>query len=119
VIRVLYGDARIAAAMRGSQLRDLGDRCSAYWMICLPLSMNPRSKRQHTITQEWNHGLGEIVTALLDAGMQIIGLTEHDSVPWEALPGKMERLSGGEWRLADQPWRLPHSYTLQAVKCGR
>ena len=48
----------------------------------------------------------------------ITGLAEHDSVPWEALPGKMERI-GGEWRLADQPWRLPHSYTLQAVKRGR
>ena len=74
---------------------------------------------RHTITHEWNHGLGEIVTALLDAGMQITGLTEHDSVPWEALPGKMESIGDGEWRLADQPWRLPHSYTLQAVKCGR
>ena len=73
---------------------------------------------QHTITHEWNHGLGEIVTALLAAGLQITALTEHDSVPWEALPGKMERMPGGEWRLADQPWRLPHSYTLQAVKRG-
>lgn len=73
---------------------------------------------QHTITHEWNHGLGEIVTALLAAGLQITALTEHDSVPWEALPGKMERIGGGEWRLADQPWRLPHSYTLQAVKRG-
>jgi SAM-dependent methyltransferase len=73
---------------------------------------------QHNITHVWNHGLGEIVTALLDAGMQITALAEHDSVPWEALPGKMERIDGGEWRLADQPWRLPHSYTLQAVKRG-
>jgi hypothetical protein len=30
----------------------------------------------------------------------------------------MERLPGGEWRLADRPWRLPHSYTLQAVRPG-
>jgi hypothetical protein len=50
--------------------------------------------------------------------MELTGLTEHDSVPWEALPGKMERTDGGEWRLADRPWRLPHSYTLQAVKRG-
>jgi hypothetical protein len=28
----------------------------------------------------------------------------------------MEQVDGGEWRLASQPWRLPHSYTLQAVK---
>ncbi len=37
----------------------------------------------------WNHGLGEIVTALLDNGMQITALTEHDTVPWDALPGQM------------------------------
>jgi SAM-dependent methyltransferase len=72
----------------------------------------------HNRTHEWNHGLGEIVTALLDAGMELTGLTEHDSVPWEALPGKMQRTEGGEWRLADRPWRLAHSYTLQAVKRG-
>ena len=69
-----------------------------------------------TLTHEWNHGLGEIVTALLEAGLDLTGLVEHTSVPWEALPGQMERLAGGEWRLRDRPERLPHSYTLQAVK---
>ena len=52
----------------------------------------------HNVTHEWNHGLGEIVTALLEQGLRITGLVEHDSVPWEALPGLMERLpaaSGG------------------------
>jgi hypothetical protein len=48
--------------------------------------------------------------------MTITGLTEHDSVPWEAQPGQMEQITGGEWRLKDRPWRLPHSYTLQAIK---
>jgi len=70
----------------------------------------------HTTTHEWNHGLGEIVTALLSAGLSVTGLVEHDSVPWEALPGKMERLEGGEWRLAEDPSRVPHTYTMQAVK---
>jgi hypothetical protein len=28
----------------------------------------------------------------------------------------MERIGGGEWRLADRPWRLAHTYTLQAVR---
>jgi len=68
------------------------------------------------VTHEWNHGLGEIVTALQAAGMDLTGLREHDSAPWEALPGQMERIEGGEWRLADRPWRLPCTYTLQAVK---
>jgi len=70
----------------------------------------------HNLTHEWNHGLGEIVTALLEAGMRLTMLVEHDSVPWPALPGQMERLDNGEWRLVERPWRLPHSYTLQAIK---
>jgi hypothetical protein len=28
----------------------------------------------------------------------------------------MEKNAEEEWRLRDRPWRLPHSYTLQAVK---
>jgi SAM-dependent methyltransferase len=71
---------------------------------------------EQNLTHEWNHGLGEIVSALFETGMQLTGLVEHDSVPWEALPGQMERIEGGEWRLADRPWRLAHSYTLQAVR---
>jgi SAM-dependent methyltransferase len=71
---------------------------------------------EHNVSYSWNHGLGEVVTALLGQGFEITGLAEHDSVPWEALPGKMERTGAHEWRLADRPWRLAHSYTLQAVK---
>jgi SAM-dependent methyltransferase len=70
----------------------------------------------HNRTHSWNHGLGEIVTALLAEGMELTGLAEHDSVPWDALPGQMVQIGGGEWRLADRPWRLPHSYTLEAIK---
>ncbi len=70
----------------------------------------------HNVTYEWNRGLGEIVTALLDAGMQVTGLVEHDSVPWEALPGLMMVDDRGEWRLREHPERMPASYTLQAVK---
>jgi SAM-dependent methyltransferase len=74
----------------------------------------------NNVTHEWNHGLGEVVTALLGEGLEITMLEEHDSVPWEALPGQMVRLedNDNEWRLADRPWRLAHSYTLQAVKRG-
>ena len=70
----------------------------------------------HNTTHSWNHGLGEIVTALLANGLELTMLVEHDSVPWEALEGQMEKVDGGEYRFADRPERLPHSYTLQAVK---
>jgi SAM-dependent methyltransferase len=71
---------------------------------------------EHNTTHEWNHGLGEIVSALLSRGMRVTGFVEHDSVPWEAFPGQMDALPNGEFRLSDRPWRLAHSYTLQAVK---
>ena len=69
-----------------------------------------------TITHEWNHGMGEIISALLSHGMQITGLVEHDSIPWEALPGQMSCGEDGEWRLDRDRWRMPLSYTLQASK---
>jgi SAM-dependent methyltransferase len=67
-----------------------------------------------TVTHEWNHGLGEIVSAVLDAGLELTALEEHDSVPWNALPGQMTEIGGGEFRLSERPERLPHTYTLQA-----
>ncbi|HEY6500977.1 MAG TPA: class I SAM-dependent methyltransferase [Streptosporangiaceae bacterium] len=71
---------------------------------------------EHNLTHEWNHGLAEIITALMDAGLEMTALAEHDSAPWAALPGMMEQSDDGEWRLADRPRRLPCTYTLQAVK---
>jgi SAM-dependent methyltransferase len=66
-------------------------------------------------SMEWNHGLGEIVTAVLDAGLELTSLTEHDSAPWDALPGLMvEDEATGEFRLRDRPERLPATFTLTA-----
>ncbi len=63
-----------------------------------------------------NHGLGEVITALLAHGLQLTALVEHQSIPWEALPGQMVKGEDGEYRLREQPARLPLSYTLVAVK---
>ncbi len=65
---------------------------------------------------EWNHSLGEIVTALLAHGMRLTALVEHESIPWDALPGRMVVDEHGEWRLADRPERLPASFTIEAVR---
>jgi methyltransferase type 12 len=63
---------------------------------------------------EWNHALSEIVMAVIDAGLTLELLTEHDSVPWDALPGMMVADDQGEYRLAERPERLPASFTLVA-----
>ncbi len=65
----------------------------------------------------FNHGLAEIVTALMDAGMQLTAIEEHDTVPWNPLGGAMIDIGGGgEYRLRHHPERLPATYTLQATK---
>ncbi len=71
---------------------------------------------EHNRSMSWNHGFGETVNTLLDSGLVISGLTEHRSVPWDALPGRMVRGADDEWRLTAHPERLPLSYTLRAVK---
>ncbi|MDN4641931.1 class I SAM-dependent methyltransferase [Agreia sp. PsM10] len=69
-----------------------------------------------TTTYEWNHGVGEIVTALLDAGLRLTMLVEHDSVPWRALPGQMLLRPNGEFALDALAGVAPLSYTIQAVR---
>ncbi|MCI9857843.1 class I SAM-dependent methyltransferase [Microbacterium proteolyticum] len=84
------------------------DDDSTYVEVAAPLTA--------TRTYEWNHGLGEIVTALLDRGLRLDALVEHDSVPWEALPGRMTVRADGEYALTEQPSVIPLSYTIRATK---
>ena len=76
------------------------------------------ARLEHAVTHSWNHGMGEIVSALLDEGLVLTQLVEHDTVPWEALPGQMEQTGElREWQLVEHREWLPLTYTLQAVKC--
>jgi 2-polyprenyl-3-methyl-5-hydroxy-6-metoxy-1,4-benzoquinol methylase len=66
---------------------------------------------------EWNHSLGEIVMAVLGAGLRLTALVEHDSVPFQPFPGAMTYdPKTGEYRLTERPERLPATFTLTAVK---
>ena len=69
-----------------------------------------------SMSHSWNHGLGEVMTALIDSGMAITSFAEHDSVPWNALPGQMEKDAFDEWRLIEGRERLPLTYTLTATR---
>jgi hypothetical protein len=64
---------------------------------------------------EWNHGLGEIVQAVIDAGLTVTALREHRELEWQGLPHLVEG-ADGKWRLAEQPDRLPLMFTLEARK---
>ena len=87
-------------------------------------------KLEHSRTCEWNHGLGEIVTAVIDAGLRISYVHEHREVPWQALPS-MEPVGPGTTGAdgayqSNRTWRLPEAqrdlvplmYSLLATKSG-
>jgi SAM-dependent methyltransferase len=75
---------------------------------------------------EWNHGLGEIVTALIDAGLRLEFLHEHREIAWQALPWMAgeNAVPPGSMHRRREHWRLPEAqrdlvplmYSLKASK---
>lgn len=65
-------------------------------------------------TYEWIHPLGEIVSALLDAGLTLRWLHEHESVPWRMFK-LLERDAAGMYRWPERPW-LPLAFSLRAER---
>lgn len=66
-----------------------------------------------TEVYEWAHGLGEVVTALVGAGLRITSLRESDEIPWPRWP-EMVPTGTGFWRLPDAAPRIPLFYALAA-----
>ncbi|WP_128378291.1 class I SAM-dependent methyltransferase [Streptomyces cavernae] len=63
---------------------------------------------------EWTHGLGEVVNALVGAGLRIARLRESDELPWPRWP-EMDRTPSGWWRLPKTSPRIPLLYGLLAT----
>lgn len=70
---------------------------------------------QNTVTHEWNHPIGEIVTALIDAGLQIQFLHEHQTIPWKPF-AMVEEAGGGNYKLPDGFPSLPLLFSLKATR---
>ncbi|WP_290815951.1 bifunctional 2-polyprenyl-6-hydroxyphenol methylase/3-demethylubiquinol 3-O-methyltransferase UbiG [Halovivax sp.] len=70
---------------------------------------------EHARTHNWNHGLGEILTALLDAGLELDFVREHRFTTWEQFPDAMARGDDGYWRL-DGDVDLPLLFSVRARK---
>lgn len=64
----------------------------------------------------WNHGLGDIVTGLVDAGLVLEFLHEHDRTVYQQLPF-MKRGVDGWWRLPPTMPALPLLFSLRARRC--
>jgi SAM-dependent methyltransferase len=69
-----------------------------------------RTEREYS----WNHGLGEIVTALAQAGLRIEFLHEWPFVEWEV--PFLEKRDGRWWMPGELDGRMPLMYSLKAMK---
>ena len=63
----------------------------------------------------WNHGLGEVLSALLDAGLRIERFTEQDGSPFDCF-ANLVRDEDGMYRVKGMAGKLPMVYGLRAVK---
>jgi SAM-dependent methyltransferase len=69
----------------------------------------------HPATWEWTHGLGEIITALVGAGLRIEWLHEHPTVSWH-LNDRENLVRGPDGMWSAPGSGLPLSFSLRASK---
>jgi len=72
-------------------------------------------KLKNAVSDNFMHGLGETVTALIDTGLCIELSHEHEFCEWEGVP-HLRKGEDGKWRPHDRPERLPLMFSVQAVK---
>ena len=75
----------------------------------------PEAKLEHRTTYEFVHGLGETVTALIDAGLRVDFLHEWPFAGWRRLPS-MVKGDDGYYRLPDGREDFPFMFSLKATK---
>ena len=69
----------------------------------------------HSKSYEWNHSIGEIVTAVIDHGLRIDGLVEHDWDVFQRYPWLTEA-DDGRFLSPEGTPRIPMTFTLTATK---
>jgi SAM-dependent methyltransferase len=67
------------------------------------------------VSYEWNHGLGEIVTALIDAGLRIEFLHELRFSEYQHFPS-LAKSADGRWRFPEGSERVPLMFSIKARK---
>ncbi len=73
---------------------------------------DPDIRLSNTRTHQFIHPVGRVVQALIDSGLRLDMLHEHDAVAWQAFQCLVQS-PDGLWRFPDRPW-LPLSYSLKA-----
>lgn len=63
----------------------------------------------------WNHGIAEVLQALIDAGLRIDQIEEYDALEWPVGPAN-QLGDDGQFRLAEGRERLPLMWSVLATK---
>jgi SAM-dependent methyltransferase len=69
----------------------------------------------HRRTYEWNHGIGETVTALIRHGLRLDRLVEHDWTVWPRFAW-LVRNDDGTWTAPPEMPRIPLTFSLLASR---
>jgi len=73
----------------------------------------PEAQTAHKVTYEWSHSLGDIVNALISAGLRIEFLHEFPYASYQMFPFLMQDETGW-WRLPDLDSSIPMTFSLKA-----
>jgi len=95
-----------------------------YWEHAEPLTFevsgsyaDPTADVGAQVEHGWDHGLGEIVTALIDAGLRIETLVEHPFLDWKVDFLDEDPDEPGMWRMPPgSAGELPLMFSLRATK---
>ena len=75
---------------------------------------DPEARLTNTRSYNWIHPLGELVTDLIEIGMTLEWLHEHDAIVWRMFEC-LERGGDRLYRWPDKPW-LPLAFSLLATR---
>ena len=71
---------------------------------------------KNTRSYEWIHPIGEVVTAVIDAGLTLDSLHEHDGLVWKLFPCMQKIENDTMYRLPPDISSLPLAYSLKATR---
>jgi ubiquinone/menaquinone biosynthesis C-methylase UbiE len=67
------------------------------------------------ISYGWNHGIGYVLTSLIDSGLSIKCIREHYSSPYNIFPNPV-RDENGYWMIDGLDGKIPMLYSIKAAK---
>lgn len=76
---------------------------------------NPESHIKNS-TYEWSHSIGEVITALLKAGLHIDNFVEYPYATEGGWISYLRKGEDGKWRVPDHKWGVPLTFSLSASK---